>query len=272
MESTIDRINRLFLGKRFGRLVVDEIIPHEGGPSKYKCNCTCDCGKKFSVTLNNIRYDNKISCGCNVDTDIGALVGEKFGMLTVTKHFLWEDCHGRIREVVLCRCDCGEELGGLFDVDKVGKGECDRCGACKISRRISAGHQGIKVEDWTGFKAPLSSKDRLCAKNDEWRCAVLKRDNWTCQCCGSVKRLEVHHIENFSDNKRKRFNIDNGITLCFYCHSIRAKRSFHRVYGTRKNNAEQLEKYISAYKKSGNRGGSWKPSGKKKSMRSKKKK
>jgi 5-methylcytosine-specific restriction endonuclease McrA len=48
------------------------------------------------------------------------------------------------------------------------------------------------------------------------RDAVLKRDGWRCQKCGSLIRLEVHHLI-----KRSQLGddvMDNLITLCVHCH------------------------------------------------------
>lgn len=244
MEKTIDRINRDFLGKRFGRLVIDEIIPHPNGPQWYETRCTCDCGKVSNVRLTNIRYKGVISCGCEVDTDIGELVGMRVGLLTVTKHFKRECKNGRVLELVLCKCDCGRELGSLLDVEYFGVGEHDRCSTCIQGRRISAGLQKVRVADWVGYKISPIAKARGSKANQKWRHTVLERDNYMCQCCGEQEHLEVHHIENFSKKKGKRFDVNNGITLCYRCHSLHSEGSFHRVYGTSNNNATQLEEYL----------------------------
>jgi 5-methylcytosine-specific restriction endonuclease McrA len=45
---------------------------------------------------------------------------------------------------------------------------------------------------------------------------ALERDEYTCQCCGSVEQLEVHHWEPYSisfDNSP-----ENLVTLCKECH------------------------------------------------------
>jgi 5-methylcytosine-specific restriction endonuclease McrA len=53
----------------------------------------------------------------------------------------------------------------------------------------------------------------------EWRTAVYQRDDYTCQHCGEVGgKLNAHHIESWSSFPEKRFEIDNGITLCYKCH------------------------------------------------------
>ena len=52
-----------------------------------------------------------------------------------------------------------------------------------------------------------------------WVSAVINRDLATCQKCG-VKDVEMHahHIKSYKDHPELRFDVDNGITLCFKCH------------------------------------------------------
>ena len=45
---------------------------------------------------------------------------------------------------------------------------------------------------------------------------ILARDGWHCQACGSLRRLEVHHIQLRSQCGRD--SEDNLITLCLECH------------------------------------------------------
>ncbi len=57
-----------------------------------------------------------------------------------------------------------------------------------------------------------------------WRKAVFERDNYTCQMCGARSvagkrvRLEADHILPFAFYPDKRFDLDNGRTLCESCH------------------------------------------------------
>lgn len=55
----------------------------------------------------------------------------------------------------------------------------------------------------------------------KWRTKIYELDNWTCKIpsCGyKGKRIEAHHIYPFRDFPDLRLNINNGITLCFWCH------------------------------------------------------
>lgn len=105
--------------------------------------------------------------------------------------------------------------------------------------------QGINRNDFTGFITSKNTRLRGGYQYKEWRVSVFKKDNYNCQCCGQHGgSLHAHHIDNFSNNADKRFDVSNGITMCFNCHSISVKGSFHNLYGTHNNNKEQLNEYI----------------------------
>ena len=54
----------------------------------------------------------------------------------------------------------------------------------------------------------------------DWRLKVYKRDRHKCQMpgCGYKKSLQAHHIKKWSNASILRFDVDNGITLCYMCH------------------------------------------------------
>ena len=51
----------------------------------------------------------------------------------------------------------------------------------------------------------------------DWRDKVINRDG-VCQCCGGHKHLEAHHIFSWEDYPDLRVDVDNGVTLCRWCH------------------------------------------------------
>lgn len=62
-------------------------------------------------------------------------------------------------------------------------------------------------------------RDRTTKKYKDWRNDVFERDNYTCQKCGEKGgELNAHHIKSWANYKEKRFDLDNGLTLCVECH------------------------------------------------------
>ena len=56
----------------------------------------------------------------------------------------------------------------------------------------------------------------------DWRKQVLKRDKRKCQmpgCKRGGKRMQVHHIRKWSTAAYLRYEVYNGITLCWDCHN-----------------------------------------------------
>jgi hypothetical protein len=73
---------------------------------------------------------------------------------------------------------------------------------------------------WKGGHVKHPDK-RIRKSNEykEWRMAVYKRDNYTCQVCGKVGvELVADHIKPFSVFPELRFDVNNGRTLCVNCH------------------------------------------------------
>lgn len=58
---------------------------------------------------------------------------------------------------------------------------------------------------------------RNSAKHYEWRRLVKERDK-ECKNCGIKENLHAHHIIPWKINESKRFDIENGLTLCRSCH------------------------------------------------------
>ena len=55
----------------------------------------------------------------------------------------------------------------------------------------------------------------------DWRSKVFKRDGYSCQmpgCRESKTRINAPHIKKWASSPSLRFELRNGITLCWKCH------------------------------------------------------
>jgi len=63
------------------------------------------------------------------------------------------------------------------------------------------------------------ARRRGSKKYRAWRLAVYDRDCYTCQACERENvYLNAHHIEPWSKNRKLRYDVSNGMTLCGSCH------------------------------------------------------
>ncbi len=122
-----------------------------------------------------------------------------------------------------------------------------------IGKKISKAKKGHRVLKETrvkisqtltgrfvGEKSPCYIPDRTKLKTDrqkmfdyryrDWSRQIKIRDKWKCKinnrdCKG---RLESHHILNWKDYPKLRYDINNGITLCHF-HHPRARKKEKRL-------------------------------------------
>lgn len=88
--------------------------------------------------------------------------------------------------------------------------------------RISLKKKGIKLSNEHRKKLseshPKPSINRAGVRNKKWRVDVKERDVYKCMNCGTNEKLHAHHIIPWKQDISKRFELDNGITLCASCH------------------------------------------------------
>ena len=105
--------------------------------------------------------------------------------------------------------------------------------------KMSLSKSGNKNPNWKGGITSINKTIRHNIQYRLWREAVFARDNWTCQKCRQRgSKLHPHHIKNFAQFPELRFALDNGITFCIDCHKL-----FHKVFGNKNNNQEQLSNF-----------------------------
>lgn len=112
---------------------------------------------------------------------------------------------------------------------------------------IKCGFKGLKVRPYVcSMKIPIWVRNQMLdvSKNEEkgrnpiWREKVILRDK-VCQCCGFDKHLEAHHIFSYRDNEKLRDKLENGITLCKFCH-----KKYHSAYGRDGANPKDLAEFM----------------------------
>jgi hypothetical protein len=80
---------------------------------------------------------------------------------------------------------------------------------------------------------------RHSADYRDWRNMVFIRDGYKCQICGfNNNNLKAHHLDGFSIAPNKRFDVNNGVTLCNDHHI-----QFHKEYGFGGNTKEQFDEF-----------------------------
>ena len=78
---------------------------------------------------------------------------------------------------------------------------------------------GEKKWNWKGGIRSGVARIRNSYEMKLWSRAVLGRDNFVCQECGTRGgKLHAHHIKSFSLYPELRLDLENGTTLCVDCH------------------------------------------------------
>jgi len=200
-------------GEVYGRLTVLKDTGTRRG-KKLVWLCSCECGNTKEVLIDNLRNNSTKSCGCLNSELITKrrkkdLTGNTFGKLTVIKD-VNKRTNGRV--MWLCSCDCGNEVEAASS--NLLNGHTKTCGCSRHDLK------GVFSPRWKGGITPENVKIRRSPEYSWWREAVFKRDNYTCRRCGAHGvTFHAHHLNPFSKYEYIRFDLDNGVTLCKYCHT-----------------------------------------------------
>lgn len=201
-------------GQRFGRLLTLGHIRDKNKVTLWYCKC--DCGNETLVRRWDLLNGTVKSCGCwKADQNRASrkdLTGMRFGRLVVLKY----SRQLNKKTLWICKCDCGTVRE--FRGDLLGKPTIS-CG-CYRSERTILLNSGEGNPNWRGGHR---KRDYPTSWNENLRERIRNRDNRKCQfpeCSetdiGSVKKLDVHHI----DGNKKNCDEFNLISMCGRHHSV----------------------------------------------------
>lgn len=241
-------------GQRFGRIFVIKESEDRDKNKRVLWDCICDCGNRVKKDSNVLRSGHVVSCGCYQSEVVSRiakmhkkdLTGMTYGRLTVAKDTGKRE---KGRSIIwLCECECGN----FIEVSGRGltTGNNRSCGCLFtdyiVKRNVEWGinHRGDKHPGWN---PELTEKDRAANRTRQkdkpvidWRINVFKRDKHTCQICHHKgNKIVAHHLDGWNWCKDKRFEVENGVTLCKVCHI-----NFHKKYGYGNNTKEQYEDFF----------------------------
>ncbi len=118
----------------------------------------------------------------------------------------------------------------------VNKRQCTHCGQDfipKESKQIYCCRKcmdkdlvGPKANAWKDGKSLERERGRLSGLLQSLRIRIFKRDQYTCQNCGTKGKLHAHHIKTWADYPDLRFEDSNLVTLCEKCHGEIHGRDF----------------------------------------------
>ena len=190
-----------------------------------------NCGYEFLVQPSNFLYGSRCPlCAKNFKTheifkkQVFDLVEDEYNILEEykTKRFKIKFKHNT----------CGTIFKQYPETFIIGR----RCPKCGLENRSKENHYK--------YNPLLTKEDRLRrgmfnGRLKKWRKEIFERDNYTCNICNEKgQKLNAHHIYSWNKYKEKRFNIDNGVTLCEDCH-----KDFHKEFGYGNNNKTQFINY-----------------------------
>lgn len=214
----------------------------------YICNLHSENGEQ-KTSVEHIMNNNRIYLckSCRISQiskaqsqssiDDAIKIANEKNYTILTKHI--NNCDDKIEYICNIHKNYGIQNTTLYGLKRYK----NNCRMCKMPKNEEHWH-------WNGGISSEREQFKNTPEYREWRKAVFKRDNYTCQCCGKKsKKLEAHHKYNYAEYPELRLDVDNGITLCENCHSINIPGSFHSIYTQYHNTPEQLEEYIKNYNK-----------------------
>jgi len=181
-----------------------------------KVKCACGCGQEFDKYDKKRRIRRYIS-GHNSKID-NPHKGEKVSLKCdwCNKEIYKLKCQIELYQYHFCSRHCKAKwIGNKLSNDYLYK-ERQRQLIKKKGNKPPI-HIGMDHWNWKGgISKPNRGEDY---KYLQWRKDVFVKYNYICQICGiRGGKLSSHHIISWVDNVDLRYDLDNGLCLCYDCH------------------------------------------------------
>lgn len=202
----------------------------KGGNYSYRSQCK-ECFKKNTQKNHKNRYEHTCE-----------YCSKEFKSGDKDAKFCSRECMGKSYDKKIeVQCD---NCGKFFEISLY-KAENSNFHYCSNECRKQSTKHILSGLEHPRFDPNLTEEDREKHRDQrhaEWAYEVKLRDNFTCQCCKTIKSgsLISHHLNGYNWDKEHRYDVDNGVTLCESCH-----KHFHSIYGYGNNTKEQFKEFIS---------------------------
>lgn len=233
---TIYNINRFIEVNKIPYTLIDDVYKGKNEKMKFVCNEHGEFPLSWTLlqrghVCKECSYDQMRKTNNDFLKEVYELVENEYTFLEEYK-----STHEKIK---VKHNECGYE----YKVQPSSFLSGRRCPECAL--------EIIKGKNHYLYNPDLTEEDRLKTRrilgkenHERWRKQVFQKDSYTCQCCGKHGGvLNAHHLDGYHWCKDKRFDVNNGITLCYSCHD-----EFHNLYGRKFNTKEQFEEFMSEHK------------------------
>jgi len=174
----------------------------------HKCSTDYLKGKERKLHENTLKYiELKKIIGLN-NPNKKCKCGFKKDIKAKTCYKCFHESIKRIKKCVICDMS--------FSPANIVVKTCSKRCLELLNKKNSFGENN---PNWKGGLMTENKKQRQSHQYISWRKNVFERDKYKCQKCGCIGgNLHAHHIKPFAKYIELRFDLDNGLTLCFDCH------------------------------------------------------
>lgn len=179
-------------GQRFGDLVCVRPTSSRNSRGSVMWECRCDCGNTCLAASTQLTQGYKKSCGCLGHPPLKALVGKRFGQLTVLEYAGKRAGMHRWR----CLCDCGKET--IVGQTLLQNGKTKSCGCLRDGIIL----KNQKLYDGTSVTRLEASKCHLFASNTSGYTGVywsVKNQKWLAQITFKGKTYYLGSYETIEE-------------------------------------------------------------------------